>query len=186
MYLLNGMKKPENLVPINLTMNPIMKKIKLYQWIAAFSVLILTSACTNIYENGKELAADTKPYIEEITVDEFNAKIENQEEFFLIDVRQSAEFEKGNIFYSTHIPRGILEFKIGDEAFWEEEYLYVPEKDADIIIYCKKGDRGILAAKTLSELGYSNVKNLSGGIIAWDPEFDSGSETEQEESGCGG
>jgi rhodanese-related sulfurtransferase len=180
------MKKPENLVPINSSINTIMKKNKLYQWIAAFSVLIFLSACANIYENGKELAADTRPYIEEITVDELNAKIENQEDFFLIDVRQSAEFEKGNIFYSTHIPRGILEFTIDDEAFWEAEYLSAPEKDADIIIYCKKGDRGILAAKALSELGYSNVKNLRGGIIAWDPEFDSGSESKPEEGGCGG
>ena len=64
--------------------------------------------------------------------------------------------------------------------------MYAPEKNADIIIYCKKGDRGILATKALSELGYSNVKNLSGGIIAWDPDFDSGSGTKQEESGCGG
>ncbi len=61
-----------------------------------------------------------------------------------------------------------------------------PEKDADIIIYCKKGDRGILAAKVLSELGYSNVKNLKGGIIAWDPEFDSESGAAQDEGGCGG
>ncbi len=163
-----------------------MKKIKCYYWISVLSALIILSACTNIYENGQELAADTKPYIEEITVDELNIKIENQEDFYLIDVRQSAEFELNNIFYSTHIPRGILEFKIGDEAFWEEEYLSVPEKDSDIIIYCKKGDRGILATKTLNELGYSNVKNLSGGIIAWDPEFDSESGTKPDEGGCGG
>ena len=186
MYLLNGMKKPENLVHINLTINKIMKKNKLYQWISAFSILILVFGCTNIYENGIELAADNKPYIEEIYVDELNKKIENQEDFLLIDVRQLAEYKKNNIPGSLLIPRGVLEFKIGNEAFWEEEFLYVPEKDADIIIYCKKGDRGILATKALSELGYSNVKNLSGGIIAWDPEFDSGSGTKQEESGCGG
>lgn len=185
MYLLNGMKKPENSVLINLTINKIMKKFKYYYWIAVLSALVVFSACSSIYENGKELAADTKPYIEEITVDELNIKMENQEDFFLIDVRQYAEFEQNSIFYATHIPRGILEFTIGDEAFWEGEYMPVPEKDSDIIIYCKKGDRGILAAKTLSELGYSNVKNLSGGLIAWDPEFDSGSGTKEEEGGCG-
>ena len=162
-----------------------MKKNKLYLWILVFTALILIPSCTNIYENGKELAADTKPYIEEITVAELNMKIDNQEEFFLIDVRQAAEFEKDNIFYSTHIPRGILEFKIGDEEFWEGEYLHAPEKDADIIIYCKKGDRGILSAKTLRELGYTNVKNLSGGMMAWDPDFDSDSGSEQDEGGCG-
>jgi len=80
----------------------------------------------------------------------------------------------------------VLEFKIADKEFWENEQWYVPDKDAEIIIYCKKGDRGILATKALSQLGYSNVKNLSGGIIAWDPDFDSGSETKPEEGGCGG
>ena len=154
--------------------------------IAAFFIFLLLSGCAGIYENGKDLATDTKPYIEEITVDELNAKIENSEEFFLIDVRQPAEFEKGNLPYSTLIPRGILEFKIGNSTFWEDDQQwFVPEKDAEIVIYCKKGDRGILATKALTELGYTNVKNLAGGIIAWDPEFDSGSEV-SEEGGCGG
>ena len=163
-----------------------MIKLKLYQLASAFFVLILISGCAGIYENGKEIAADVTPYIEEITVDELNTKIENMEDFFLVDVRQPAEFEKGNIAYSTLIPRGVLEFKIGDEKFWEEEQWHAPEKNTDIVIYCKKGDRGILAAKALSELGYTNVKNLSGGIIAWDPEFDSESGASQDEGGCGG
>ncbi len=163
-----------------------MKKSKLFQWVSAFLILIIVSGCAGIYENGKELAADTKSYIEEITVDELNAKIENSEEFFLIDVRQPVEFEKSNLPYSTLIPRGILEFKIGNSTFWEDDQQwYVPQKDAEIVIYCKKGDRGILATKALMELGYSNVKNLAGGIVAWDPEFDSGGEA-SEEGGCGG
>ncbi len=163
-----------------------MIKLKLVQWVSGFLLVLLISGCTGIYENGKELATDTLPYIQEITVDELNNKIENSEDFFLIDIRQPKEFEKSNIPYSTSIPRGLLEFKIGDETFWEEEQWYAPEKDAEIIIYCKKGHRGILAAKALSELGYSNVKNLKGGMSAWDPEFDSGSGTKQEESGCSG
>ena len=96
-----------------------MKKSMKYYWLTAFIILILFSGCEGIYENGKELAADTKPYIQEITVDELNAKIENSEDFFLIDVRQPMEFEKGNIPYSTSIPRGLLEFRIGDTTFWE-------------------------------------------------------------------
>ena len=163
-----------------------MKKNKLVLWISAFTSLIMIAACAGIYENGSELAADTKPYIQEITVDELNIKINNQEEFFLIDVRQPAEFEIANIFYATNIPRGVLEFKIGDAAFWEGEYAEVPEKDSEIIIYCKKGDRGILAAKTLVDLGYSNVKNLSGGMVAWDPEFDTDTGSKSDEGGCGG
>lgn len=153
-----------------------------------FVLLLLFSvffSCIGIYENGAEIAAANKKQIEEISVDSLNQKIENMDDFFLIDVRQPEEFEKMSLPYATLIPRGILEFKIGDKDFWEAEQWYTPKKDAEIIIYCKKGDRGILATKALTELGYSNVKNLSGGIVAWNPDFDSGNET-KEESGCGG
>ncbi|MCD4772590.1 MAG: rhodanese-like domain-containing protein [Bacteroidales bacterium] len=163
-----------------------MIKVKLYKWVSALFIIILFSACSNIYENGKELAADTKPYIEEITVDELNLKIENQEEFLLLDVRQPAEYQKSNIPGSILMPRGTVEFKISDDAFWEEEFLYTPLKEDVIIIYCKKGDRGILATKALTELGFTNVKNLSGGISAWDPEFNSGNAEAPASGGCGG
>ncbi len=163
-----------------------MLKIKLYKCLSAFFLILLISACSNIYENGEELAADTKSYIEEITVDELNMKIENQEEFLLLDVRQPAEYQKSNIPGSILMPRGIVEFKINDDAFWEEEFLYIPLKEDLIIIYCKKGDRGILATKALTELGFTNVKNLSGGISSWDPDFNSGNAEVTESGGCGG
>lgn len=150
------------------------------------AALALLTSCTGIYENGAELAAAYKNQISEISVDSLNIKIENMEDFFLIDVRQPEEFEKMSIPYSTLIPRGVLEFTIGDTAFWENEQWHSPIKTDEIIVYCKKGDRGILAAKALTELGYTNVKNLSGGIIAWNPDFDSGSETKQSDGGCGG
>ncbi len=162
-----------------------MKTLRIFQRVSILVILGILSGCAGIYENGKELADDTLQYVDEVTVNELDSKIENMEDFFLIDVRQSSEFENGNIPYSVSIPRGILEFKIGDDAFWKDQDWYVPKKDAEIIIYCKKGDRGILCAKILNELGYTNVKNLKGGIHAWDPEFDTGSPV-QEDSGCGG
>ena len=161
-----------------------MKKYKICQCLLAFLVLIMLSGCAGIYENGKELAADTKPYIEEISVEELNIKIENLDDFFLIDIRQAAEFDRGSLPYATSIPRGLIEFKIGNKTFWEEEQWHLPLKDADIVIYCKKGDRGILATKVLKELGYTNVKNLAGGIVAWDPSFESNN-TVEETGGCG-
>jgi len=177
------MKKQENLVLTKLT--SIMVKLKTYQLITSLLIAILIYGCTGIHENGKDIALYTRPHINEISDIELNLKIENMEDFFLIDVRQPEEFEKGNIPYSILIPRGILEFKIGDEKYWEEQEWFVPNKDSEIIIYCLKGDRGILATKSLMELGYSNVKNLKGGISKWDPEFSLGSDT-PEVGGCGG
>jgi len=160
-----------------------------------FIVFIVFASCTGIYENGKEMAADAKSVVDEISVDELKAKIENGEVFHLIDIRTAEEFKRGYIndhyVYDLYLapinmPRGTLEFKIADDDFWEPYYEETPDKDStEIIIYCKSGSRGILAAKTLLTLGYKNVKNLEGGYKAWNPNQDE-TEVVVKESGCGG
>lgn len=74
----------------------------------------------------------------------------------LIDVREPGEWAAGRIAGATHIPRGTLEFKIGDA---------VSDKDARIVTYCAAGSRAALAASTLKQLGYA-------GAIASDAGFD--------------
>jgi rhodanese-related sulfurtransferase len=150
------------------------------------TISLLMVSCSAIFEDGKEMADFTKSSIEEISVDDLNKKLENGEDFLLIDVRQLKEYDATTIPGALNIPRGVLEFKIRDEAFWEEEFMYVPEDTADIVLFCKKGDRGILAAKSLEKIGFKNVKNLHGGITAYDPEFDSGAAKPAESGGCGG
>lgn len=148
-------------------------------------LMIFASSCTAIFEDGKELASDAKTRITEISVDELKAKIENQEEFLLIDVRQKNEFKKGNIPGSFSIPRGVLELKISDEGFWEEEFMYSPLDTDNIVVYCQKGDRGALAAEALLKLGFKNVKNLEGGWVKYNPDFAS-MKVKEDEGGCGG
>lgn len=161
-----------------------MKNIKLNITILLL-LIFLFSACTAIYEDGKELASVVKSEITEITVDTLKSMIDNGEEFLLLDIRQPAEYEAGNIPGSFSIPRGELEFLIPDEYYWEEQFMYTPLKTDKIIVYCKSGARGILAAKALKKLGFENVSNLKGGWLA----FSGGNPviTKQPESGgCGG
>ena len=148
-------------------------------------ILSIFASCSNIYENGKELAKDSKDGIKQISAKELQAKIDGQEEFLLIDVRQEVEYDKGNITGSVLIARGVLEFKIREEAFWEEMFMYTPEDTTQIIVYCKAGDRGILAAKALQKIGFKNVKNLEGGFAVFNPDFES-IVVEKDEGGCGG
>ena len=68
---------------------------------------------------------------------------------------------------AVHIQRGVLEFRIKKESFWEGEMLYMPKTDELIIICCKSGKRGSLATVTLQSMGFTNVKNLSGGYLAF-------------------
>ncbi len=154
--------------------------------IAIALLLALFSACSAIYEDGEELAKSVKKYVTEISVDELNAKLESGEEFLLIDVRQAAEYDGGAIPGAINIPRGNLEFQIRNDEFWEEEFLYTPENDEEIIVYCKLGYRGILSAYALQQMGFTNVKNLQGGITAWDPNMEQNASKAASSGGCGG
>jgi len=137
----------------------------------AFITLLLFSACNpknDVCENAKELVQEAKAQITEITIDQFLKEYQGSEkDFLLLDVRQEKEYDNENIEGSVCLPRGILEFKIGDSIFWEEQMMYTPEDTSEIVIYCKKGSRGALATVALNELGYKNVKNLNGGYLAY-------------------
>ena len=81
----------------------------------------------------------------------------------LLDVREPEEFGSGyiNAHNNLTIPRGKLEFMA------IKKILEVYGQDAHIITYCLKGPRGSLAAFQLKKLGFTNVKNLKGGILNW-------------------
>src|SRR3954471_21684111 len=76
----------------------------------------------------------------------------------LIDVREKDEWSEGYIPGAHWISRGFLEQRIEDQ---------VPERSSEIVLYCAGGTRSASAAKTLAELGYTNVKSLAGGFSAW-------------------
>ena len=77
----------------------------------------------------------------------------------LIDVREVEEFAAGHIPGAKHVPKSYLESRI--EAA-------VPDRDAQVVLYCQSGNRSAWAARTLREdLGYTNVASMTGGITLW-------------------
>ncbi len=159
-------------------------KNKIFKSIALI-LITLAASCSAIYEDGAELAGSIQNDVTAISLDELNAKIENGEDFLLIDVRQNDEFTASTIPGSLNIPRGTLEFTIRSDEFWEEEFLYTPENDQEIIVYCKIGHRGALAALALQQIGFTNVKYLEGGILAWDPNIEKNAPKKASGGGCG-
>jgi phage shock protein E len=89
------------------------------------------------------------------TVDEAAHRIKNESTLVLVDVREPAEHEAAAVPGAVNIPRGFLEFKIAEAC---------PEADQPILIHCKTGGRAVLAAKTLSEMGYKNVGAYQGTV----------------------
>ena len=78
----------------------------------------------------------------------------------VIDVREPGEYLAGHLPGAVNIPRGVLEFKIGDDAT-------LANKDQPIVLYCKTGGRAALAAVNLQRMGYQQVRSLSGGFDGW-------------------
>ena len=76
----------------------------------------------------------------------------------LVDVREADEHAQGAIEGTVFIPRGFLELRIEKHA---------PDLDAPIVVYCASGTRSVLAARSLTELGYTNVRSLAGGFSGW-------------------
>lgn len=69
-----------------------------------------------------------------ITVEELKDKIDNGEMILLVDVREPMEYNAGYIPGALNIPRGVLEFKINNDQFWEEAMLYMPLPEEEIIV----------------------------------------------------
>src|SRR5262249_27225966 len=78
--------------------------------------------------------------------------------FSLVDVREKDEFRAGHIPGAMHIPRGFLEMQVEQK---------LPDKSAEIIVYCAGGTRSALAAKTLGDFGYTNVLSANPGFTRW-------------------
>ena len=105
-----------------------------------------------------KLVEQAKQRIKECSIGEVKAKLERGEPFHFIDVREDHEFAKDHARGARHLGRGILERDIET---------VIPDKGAEIILYCGGGFRSALAADSLQQMGYANVRSMDGGIRAW-------------------
>src|SRR2546430_6699694 len=106
----------------------------------------------------KELLNEAKKQIKEVSVQEVRDKLNPDNGFTLLDVREGDEWEQGHLDKAIFLPRGFLEVK-ADKT--------LTEKNQPVVVYCAGGVRSALAAKTLQDLGYSNVYSMRGGFNEW-------------------
>jgi molybdopterin/thiamine biosynthesis adenylyltransferase/rhodanese-related sulfurtransferase len=97
--------------------------------------------------------------VKEVDPREVHEIVNNGYKAVVIDVREQHEYDEGRLPGAIHVPRGHLETRIENA---------VREKDARVILYCQSGNRSAFAADTLgSQLGYTNVESMTGGITLW-------------------
>ena len=106
----------------------------------------------------RELLNEAKSHIREVTpadvVDLVGTTV-------FLDVREPDEYEQGTVPGAIHIPRGHLEFQVEGRLV---------DKSAPVVVYCAGGVRSAFAAKTLGDLGYTDVVSVDGGFNRWKDE----------------
>lgn len=101
---------------------------------------------------------DAKSRIREVTVAETQERMASGTGVRLIDVREDNEWEAGHARGAEHLGKGVIERDIETR---------VPDKQAELILYCGGGYRSALAADALQKMGYTNVYSMAGGWRAW-------------------
>jgi sulfur-carrier protein adenylyltransferase/sulfurtransferase len=100
--------------------------------------------------------------IPQITVEQLKQKLDAKEDIFVLDVREPHEYPIANLG-APLIPVGSIESRINEIA---------AHKNDEVIIHCRSGARSQKAALALKAAGFTNVSNLTGGILAWAEKID--------------
>jgi len=106
----------------------------------------------------EQLCLDAKQRVRELTVEDVKAKLDRNERFHLVDVREDSEWANDHLPEAVHLGKGVIERDIEQR---------IPQFDAPIVLYCGGGYRSALAADNLQKMGYTNVWSMDGGIRGW-------------------
>jgi rhodanese-related sulfurtransferase len=105
-----------------------------------------------------KMAQDAKNKVKETTVAEVANKIKHGDKFYFVDVREDDEYRESHAQGALHLGKGVIERDIEQ---------VIPDKNAEIVLYCGGGFRSALAAESIMKMGYKNVISMDGGIRAW-------------------
>ncbi|HVF87032.1 MAG TPA: rhodanese-like domain-containing protein [Pyrinomonadaceae bacterium] len=105
-----------------------------------------------------KIAEDAKTRVREVSVEETRRRLASGEGVRLIDVREDNEWQAGHAAGAEHLGRGVIERDIE---------MVIPDKDAELILYCGGGYRSALATDVLQRMGYTKVYSMAGGWKAW-------------------
>ncbi len=104
------------------------------------------------------LVNDAKANIKETDIDTIRRRMDAQENFMLIDVREESEYAAGHIPGAVHMGRGVIERDIEK---------HIEDTSTELVLYCGGGYRSALAAESLQKMGYTNVISMDGGFRGW-------------------
>jgi len=110
-----------------------------------------------------QLVASTKKQIKTINMADFKTALDRNDIGVLVDVREPDEFADGHIAGAVNLPRGLIEFTIWAQVGFPDK----TDMNKKLTLYCKTGGRCALAAKTLQDLGFTNVASVDMLLADW-------------------
>lgn len=114
-----------------------------------------------------DFVMEAKSHIKEISADELLDMQDGNTDMLVVDVREPGEFIHGHIKHAMLVPRGILE-AAADTQYPKSNETLRDARERSLVVYCATGGRSAMAAKTLQDMGYTQVFSLAGGFSAWE------------------
>ena len=112
----------------------------------------------------KAMLGEANAEIDTVSVEQAREYV-GDENILFVDVRETQEVESsGGLPGSVHVPRGLLEFIADPESPMHKSEL---SSGRQLVLYCASGGRSAFAAKTLQDMGLSDVCHIAGGFTAW-------------------
>ena len=105
-----------------------------------------------------KIVDDAKSRIKETDVDEVKERLDRDDKFLLVDVREESEFAKDHLPGAIHLGKGVIERDIENR---------VPDLNTPMVLYCGGGFRSAMAADNLQKMGYTKVFSMDGGVRGW-------------------
>ena len=115
-----------------------------------------------------DFAAEARGHVAEITTAKAAEMMAASGDILVLDVREPGEVAEGHIPNAVNVPRGLLEAK-ADLSYPHRE-ARLADRHQPIVVYCASGIRSLLAASTLQQMGFTAVKSMAGGFMAWKEE----------------
>ena len=117
-----------------------------------------------IIKGYRQLVDEAMAQVKTYTVEQVRSRL-NDPGVQIVDIRDPRELGAGTVLGAVHAPRGMLEFWV-DPASPYHKPLYADESK-EFILFCGAGWRSALAAKTLQDMGMTNVAHMDGGYTDW-------------------
>jgi rhodanese-related sulfurtransferase len=104
------------------------------------------------------LIESVRPAVRDVSIQQTLDRLRDNPALHLIDVREDNEWAAAHAAGATHMGKGVIERDIEGK---------IPDRNAELILYCGGGFRSVLAADAIQKMGYTNVASMAGGWREW-------------------